>query len=140
MFEYLMPVLVMPSRPFSLLDQTHRAAVRRHIAYAKSRGVPWGISESAYNLRDRHETYQYKAFGVPDLALKRGLGSELVVAPYASALALAIEPHDAMRNMANLERMGALGKFGFYDSLDYTRPDSHGSPAIVRTSWRITSA
>ncbi len=133
MFEYLMPVLVMPSRLFSLLDQTHRAAVRRHIAYAKSRGVPWGISESAYNLRDRHETYQYKAFGVPDLALKRGLGSELVIAPYASALALAVEPHEALRNMGLLERMGALGKFGFYDALDYTRPESDSGPAIVKT-------
>ncbi len=133
MFEYLMPVLVMPSRPYSLLDQTHRAAVRRQMAYAKSRGVPWGISESAYNLRDRHETYQYKAFGVPDLALKRGLGGDLVIAPYASALALAVEPHEALRNMAALERMGALGTFGFYDSLDYTRPESDTGPTIVRT-------
>src|SRR6185312_13618779 len=86
MFEYLMPLLVMPSRPFSLLDQTHRAAVRRQIAYARTRGVPWGISESTYNLRDRHETYQYRVFGVPDLALKRGLARDLVVAPYATAL------------------------------------------------------
>ncbi|MEP6730154.1 MAG: glucoamylase family protein [bacterium] len=133
MFEYLMPVLIMPSRPFSLLDQTHRAAVRRHIAYARSRGVPWGISESAYNLRDRHETYQYRAFGVPDLALKRGLGSDLVVAPYASALALAVEPHDALRNLAAFERLGALGKYGFFDALDYTRPDSDSGYSIVRT-------
>ena len=133
MFEYLMPVLVMPSRPFSLLDQTHRAAVRRHMAYGKSRGVPWGLSESAYNLRDRHETYQYRAFGVPDLALKRGLGSDLVVAPYASALALAVEPHEALRNLAQIEKMGALGKYGFYDALDYTRIDSDNGPVIVRT-------
>ncbi len=133
MFEYLMPVLIMPSRPFSLLDQTHRAAVRRHIAYARSRGVPWGISESALNLRDRHETYQYRAFGVPDLALKRGLGGDIVVAPYASALALAVEPHEALRNLAALERIGALGAYGFYDALDYTRPDSDNAPAIVRT-------
>src|SRR5919112_2901617 len=89
MFEYLMPLLVMASRPFSLLDQTHQAAVRRQIAYAAARGAPWGVSESAYNLRDRHDTYQYRAFGVPDLGLKRGLASDLVVAPYASALALA---------------------------------------------------
>jgi cyclic beta-1,2-glucan synthetase len=133
MFEYLMPVLVMPSRPFSLLDQTHRAAVRRHISYGHSRNVPWGISESAYNVRDRHETYQYRAFGVPDLALKRGLGSDLVIAPYASALALAVAPHEAMRNMATLERLGALGPNGFYDALDYTRTESITGPAIVRT-------
>ena len=133
MFEYLMPVLVMPSRPFSLLDQTHRAAVRRHIAYARARNVPWGISESAYNLRDRHDTYQYRAFGIPDLALKRGLASDLVIAPYASALALAVEPHEALRNLALLERMGALGPHGYYDALDYSRPDDAGTPAVVRT-------
>ena len=134
MFEYLMPVLVMPSRPYSLLDQTHQAAVRRQVAYGQARGVPWGISESAYNVRDRHETYQYRAFGVPDLALKRGLGSELVVAPYASALALAVSPHEAMRNLGALEQLGAFGMFGFYDALDYTRPESTTGPAIVRTS------
>ncbi|MDQ2666331.1 MAG: carbohydrate-binding protein [Gemmatimonadota bacterium] len=134
MFEYLMPVLVMPSRPYSLLDQTHQAAVRRQIAYGHARGVPWGISESAYNLRDRHDTYQYRAFGVPDLALKRGLGGDLVVAPYASALALSVSPHEALRNMALLERLGAYGPFGFYDALDYTRPEALGAPSIVRTS------
>ncbi|CAN5166436.1 hypothetical protein BH09GEM1_BH09GEM1_23090 [soil metagenome] len=134
MFEYLMPVLVMPSRPYSLLDQTHQAAVRRQIAYGHARGVPWGVSESAYNVRDRHDTYQYRAFGVPDLALKRGLGSDLVIAPYASALALAVAPHDALLNLAALERIGAYGEYGFYDALDYTRPEEPGAPAIVRTS------
>ena len=133
MFEFLMPLLVMPSRPFSLLDQTHRAAVRRHIAYGRQRGVPWGISESAYNGRDRHETYQYRAFGVPDLALKRGLGGDLVVAPYASALALAIDPHAALRNLVTLEQLGAFGEYGYYDALDYTRTESDGRPAVVRT-------
>jgi hypothetical protein len=89
MFEYLMPLLVMPPRPFSLLDDTCHSAVHRQIVYGRDRGVPWGISESAYNVRDRHDTYQYRAFGVPDLALKRGLASDLVVAPYATALAAA---------------------------------------------------
>ncbi|HEY2025392.1 MAG TPA: glucoamylase family protein, partial [Gemmatimonadaceae bacterium] len=133
MFEYLMPVLVMASRPFSLLDQTHRAAVRRQIAYAVTRGAPWGISESAYNVRDRHETYQYRAFGVPDLGLKRGLASDMVVAPYATALALAVDPHLAMENLAALAALGALGPYGFYDSVDYTRPDPGMTHAIVRT-------
>ncbi len=134
MFEYLMPVLVMPSRPYSLLDQTHQAAVRRQIAYGNARGVPWGVSESAYNVRDRHDTYQYRAFGVPDLALKRGLGSDMVVAPYASALALSVSPHEALKNLAALERLGSYGPYGFYDALDYTRPDALGAPSIVRTS------
>ncbi|CAN5921101.1 hypothetical protein BH11GEM2_BH11GEM2_14870 [soil metagenome] len=134
MFEYLMPVLVMPSRPYSLLDQTHQAAVRRQISYATARGIPWGNSESAYNVRDRHETYQYRAFGVPDLALKRGLGRDLVVAPYASALALSVAPHEALRNLSVLERIGGYGPHGFYDALDYTRPEAPGTPSIVRTS------
>jgi cyclic beta-1,2-glucan synthetase len=133
MFEYLMPILVMASRPFSLLDQTHHAAVRRQVAYADVRGAPWGISESAYNVRDRHETYQYRAFGVPDLALKRGLAADLVVAPYASALALAVDPVAAMRNLARLDSLGARGRYGFYDSLDFTRGNADGTPAVVRT-------
>ncbi len=95
--------------------------------------MPWGISESAYNVRDRHDTYQYRAFGVPDLALKRGLASDLVVAPYATALALAVDAHEALRNLAELERRGALGAYGFYDALDYTRVDPDERVAIVRT-------
>ncbi|MDQ6886648.1 MAG: carbohydrate-binding protein [Gemmatimonadota bacterium] len=134
MFEYLMPVLVMPSHGYSLLDQTHHAAVRRQIAYGRARGVPWGISECAYNLRDRHETYQYRAFGVPDLALKRGLADDLVVAPYAAALALMVAPHEALSNLGELERQQALGAYGFYDALDYTRPDPPGTHAVVR-AW-----
>ena len=123
MFEYLMPVLVMRSFPFTLLDQTYEGAVSRQRTYGAERRVPWGVSESAYNVRDRHHTYQYRAFGVPDLALKRGLGRELVVAPYASALAAMVEPRAALANLAQLERQGALGAYGFRDALDYTRPD-----------------
>jgi cyclic beta-1,2-glucan synthetase len=81
MFEYLMPALVMRSFPFTLLDQTYRGSVERQMAFAGWRSVPWGISESAYNLRDHAQTYQYRSFGVPDLALKRGLDADLVVAP-----------------------------------------------------------
>ncbi|MBA3659127.1 MAG: hypothetical protein H0W67_05975, partial [Gemmatimonadales bacterium] len=133
MFEYLMPALVMDSLPFTVLDQTYRAAVRRQIAYGAERGVPWGVSESAYNLRDRHLTYQYRAFGVPDLALKRGLGHDLVVAPYASILALAVDPARALANLASLEKRGALGDYGFRDALDYTRPAPGERFAVVDT-------
>jgi cellobiose phosphorylase len=131
MFEYLMPLLVMRSFPHTLLDQTYRGAVRRHIDYANERSVPWGISESGYNVRDRHMTYQYRGFGVPDLALKRGLGKELVIAPYATALALLVEPHEAMRNFGALEREGLLGPYGFRESVDYTRPEPGQTKAIV---------
>jgi len=133
MFEYLMPLLVMPPRPFSLLDQTCHSAVHRQIVYGRARGVPWGISESAYNVRDRHDTYQYRAFGVADLALKRGLASDLVVAPYATALAAAVDAHAALRNFAELERQGAFGAYGFYDALDYTRVAPDERVAVVRT-------
>ncbi|HEX6071130.1 MAG TPA: glucoamylase family protein, partial [Longimicrobiaceae bacterium] len=131
MFEYLMPALVMRSFPFTVLDQTYRGAVRRQIAYGRERGVPWGVSESAYNLRDRHLTYQYRAFGVPDLALKRGLGRDLVIAPYASLLAVMVDPQRSLANLSSLERKGALGPFGFRDSLDYTRPDPGSRFAVV---------
>jgi cyclic beta-1,2-glucan synthetase len=132
MFEYLMPLLVMRSLPFTLLDQTYHGVVDRHRAYARARAVPWGASESAYNLRDRHQTYQYRAFGIADLALKRGLGRDLVIAPYATALAALVDPSTAMENLAVLDRMGALGAFGFCDALDYTRPAPGSRFAFVR--------
>jgi hypothetical protein len=131
MFEYLMPALVMESFPFTLLDQTYEGALQRQIAYGTERGVPWGVSESAYNARDRMQTYQYRAFGVPDLALKRGLDKDLVIAPYATALALLVDPHVAMKNLSALEREGALGPFGFREALDYTRPAVGQTHAIV---------
>ena len=132
MFEYLMPALVMRSFPFTVLGDTYVGAVRRHIAYGAERDVPWGVSESAYNLRDHDLTYQYRAFGVPDLALKRGLASDLVVAPYASALASLIEPGEALSNLVSVEELGALGEYGFRDAIDYTRPDPGQRFAIVK--------
>ncbi len=131
MFEYLMPALVLRTFPSTLLSQTHHGAVRRQIAYGAERGVPWGISESAYNVRDRALTYQYRGFGVPELALKRGLSRELVVAPYATLLALVVEPHQAIRNLAILEAEGALGPYGFRDAVDYTRPLPGSKKAVV---------
>jgi cyclic beta-1,2-glucan synthetase len=131
MFEYLMPALVLRTFPSTLLSQTHHGAVKRHIAYGAERGVPWGISESAYNVRDRIYTYQYRAFGVPDLALKRGLSRDLVIAPYATALALLVEPHQAVRNLAYLEAEGALGPYGFRDAIDYTRPVPGSRKSVV---------
>ena len=132
MFEYLMPVLVMRSLPFTLLDQTYRGAVARHRSYGRTRHMPWGVSESAYNVRDRQQTYQYRAFGVPDLALKRGLGRELVIAPYASALAAQVDPARALSNLRAMESMGALSAYGFCDAIDYTRPAPGERFAFVR--------
>ncbi|MDO8834240.1 MAG: glucoamylase family protein, partial [Vicinamibacterales bacterium] len=120
MFEYLMPLTVMPCHAGTLIDQTCHAAVLRQIEYGKYCGVPWGISESAYNLLDAHLTYQYRAFGVPGLGLKRGLADDLVVAPYASALALLVRPADACENLQRLAAEGFCGEMGFYEAIDYT--------------------
>ncbi len=120
MFEYLMPLLVMRSYPETLLDESCRMSVRRQVEYAASHGIPWGISESAYTAVDRHGTYQYKAFGIPGLGLKRGLGDELVVAPYATALAAAVDPAGAARNLRRLAERGALGEHGFFEAIDFT--------------------
>ena len=120
LFEYLMPLLVMRSYPATLLDDSCRRVVDRQREYAAERGVPWGISESAYSLTDRHGTYQYKAFGIPGLGLKRGLGDEVVVAPYATALALRIDPGDATANLRRLAAAGLDSEYGFLDAIDYT--------------------
>jgi cellobiose phosphorylase len=135
MFEYLMPMLVMPAYSHTLLDQAARAAVDRQIAYGRLRGVPWGISESGYNLTDAHLNYQYRAFGVPGLGLQRGLAEDLVVAPYATVLALMVDPGAAVYNLHRLTQEGAAGTFGYYEAIDYTpaRLRRGETRAIVRS-------
>ena len=120
MFEYLMPALVMRSASGSLLGQTYHLIVRRQRKYGTERGVPWGVSESAYNARDLELTYQYSNFGVPGLGLKRGLSEDVVVAPYATALAAMIDPEAAAQNFVRLTEAGASSRYGFYEALDYT--------------------
>ena len=120
MFEYLMPLLVMPTYDNTLLDRSYIAAVDRQIEYGKKRQVPWGISESGYNAIDVHLNYQYRSFGVPGLGLKRGLAEDIVVAPYASALALMVAPEEACLNLQRLAAEGFEGKYGFYEAIDYT--------------------
>ncbi len=120
MFEYLMPLVVMPTYENTLLEQTYQAAVERHIEYGKQRGLAWGISESGYNMIDASFNYQYRAFGVPGLGFKRGLAEDLVVAPYASALALMVAPEQACLNLQRLEVEGLMGKYGLYEAVDYT--------------------
>lgn len=134
MFEYLMPQLIMPSHDNTLLAQTCKAAVARQIEYSRQRSVPWGISESCYNATDMHQVYQYRAFGVPGLGLKRGLGDDLVIAPYASALALMVMPLEACRNLQTLAAHDFLGAYGFFEAIDYTpsRVPRGKDHAIVR--------
>jgi cyclic beta-1,2-glucan synthetase len=120
MFEYLMPLLVMPTYDGTLLDETCRAVVERQVAYGRERGVPWGVSESGYYKLDAQLDYQYRAFGVPGLGFKRGLADDLVIAPYATALALLVAPQAACANLHELEHAGLLGPYGFYEAIDYT--------------------
>jgi cyclic beta-1,2-glucan synthetase len=135
MFEYLMPLLVMPVYERTLLAETCKAAVARQIEYGRKRGTPWGISESGYNTIDAHLNYQYRAFGVPGLGLKRGLADDLVIAPYASALALMVAPEEACLNMRRLAAEGCEGRFGFYEAIDYTpsRLPRRQASAVVRS-------
>lgn len=134
MFEYLMPSLVMCAPASSLIARTNGLVVRRQIGYGAMLGLPWGISESAYNARDVEFTYQYSSFGIPDLGLKRGLGQDAVIAPYATALAAMVAPAAAARNLERLGAAGAYGRFGFYEALDYTpaRVPEGQQVAIVR--------
>jgi cyclic beta-1,2-glucan glucanotransferase len=142
MFEYLMPLLVMRTYENTLLDQTYSSVVNRQIEYGSQHDVPWGISESAYNARDMALNYQYQAFGVPGLGLKRGLSDDLVIAPYATFLALTVRPHESLRNLRRLAAAGLEGTYGYYDSKDYTPSrlpmrqmsgDSDAPGVVVRT-------
>ena len=135
MFEYLMPQLVMPGYDNTLLGQTCKDIVLRQIDYGRKQGVPWGISESAENSTDANLKYQYRSFGVPELGFKRGLGSDLVIAPYASVLALMVKPVEACENMQRLTALGYEGRYGFYEAIDYTanRSSHEHSPALIHS-------
>lgn len=135
MFEYLMPRLLMQDYENTLLGQTCKTVVMRQIEYGRQRAVPWGISESGYNTTDASQIYQYRAFGIPGLGFKRGLGDDLVIAPYASALALMVMPDEACANLQVLAKAGFLGDYGFYEAIDYTpsRVPRGKTHAVVRS-------
>ncbi|MEO6072940.1 MAG: glucoamylase family protein [Burkholderiales bacterium] len=135
MFEYLMPSLVLYTPAGSLLDVTCRRVIERQIEYAQALGMPWGVSESAFYVRDRALTYQYADFGVPGLGLKRGLEQDRVIAPYATALAAMYDAQSALTNFGELEAIGGRGVFGFYEAIDFTRerlPEGRNH-AVVQT-------
>jgi cellobiose phosphorylase len=138
MFEYLMPLLVMPSYEGTLLDQTCRGAVQRQIEYGNQRSLPWGVSESGYNTVDANLNYQYHAFGVPGLGLKRGLAEESVVAPYASVMALMLEPEQACSNLQRLAALGLEGRFGFFEAIDFTPSRlARGQTSVIVRSFMV---
>ncbi len=133
MFEYLMPLLVMPTYENTLLDETCKAAVKWQIEYGKKTGEVWGISESGYNMLNANSNYQYRAFGAPGLGLKRGLEEDSVIAPYASAIALMVAPEKACENLELLYKKGYEGRYGFYEAIDFTasRLPTGQSSAII---------
>ncbi|EJF85072.1 GH36-type glycosyl hydrolase domain-containing protein [Candidatus Bartonella washoeensis] len=137
MFEYLMPSLIIREPSGSILDQTNRLIIRHQIQYAHKRGLPWGISEAAFNARDHLMNYQYASFGDPNLGLQRGLSRNAVIAPYASLLAAQYMPKHAVKNLKRLRDLGALGTYGYYDSIDFTasRVQKGKKYAIVRNYY-----
>ncbi|MEP6711700.1 MAG: glucoamylase family protein [Ferruginibacter sp.] len=121
MFEYLMPLLVMPTYENTLLDQTNKAVVQKQIDYGRKKNIPWGISESGYNLLDTHLNWQYRAFGVPGIGFKRGLGEDLVISPYSTLMSLMVSPLEAYENLITMKDTGFEGRYGFYEAVDYTK-------------------
>jgi len=120
MFEFLMPALFLGSQEGRLTGRSERAVVAVQMGYADRLGLPWGVSESSFGQRDSAQTYQYQAFGVPGLGLRKGLGEDYVVAPYASGLALAVAPLEAVRNLRRLSEMGLIAPYGLYEAVDFT--------------------
>jgi cellobiose phosphorylase len=120
LFEYLTSLIFLDADKESLLGKTATAAIKTHISYADKYNIPWGMGESAYNLLDANQNYQYQTFGVPGIGLKRGLGDYLVVAPYTTVLSLLFEPRKSMKNLRRIIIEGGFGHYGFYDAIDYT--------------------
>ena len=134
-FEYLMPDINIPRYQGSLLDESCKFMIMSQKEYAKKLNIPWGISEAAFNVKDLKSNYQYKAFGIPWLGLKRGLGDELVVSSYGSILAISDCPKEEVENLKKLEQEGMYDKFGFYESIDYTpeRVEKGKTSSVVKT-------
>lgn len=134
-FEYFMPYLFNKSYEHTLIDQSLFFTLYSQIKYARQNNVPWGISESAYAVKDDMLNYQYKEFGIPWLGLKRGLNNYLVISPYASLLMIEYSPQKVYRNIKKLKKLGLYSSYGFYESIDYTKEhlDSSKQYDIAKT-------
>ncbi len=135
MFEYLMPLLLMKNFENTILDETYSFVVRMQKKHAQQKKIPWGISEAGFNAFDINLNYQYKAFGIPELGFRRGLGNDTVVAPYASIIAVSLDPSGVLANLAELEKKGMAGEYGFYEAIDFTpsRLDRNDEGSIVKS-------
>ena len=132
MFEYLMPTLWMRSYPNTLLDRTRVAAVDFQRTYGMRKGVPWGISESAYYKLDEAGNYQYHAFGVPDLAMTKGELNLLIISPYSTVLSLGVDAEETLKNLHRMDHLGWFGPCGFYEAADFGPVDK-----IRRSNWKV---
>lgn len=143
-FEYLMPTINIEQYPGSILDESCKFMIMSQLEYAKKLGIPWGISEAAFNLKDLNNNYQYKAFGIPWLGLKRGLSDEIVTSSYGSILAIDEEPKLVIENLKNLSEKGMYNKYGFYESIDFTpgraKKRLYACKNVYGTSSRINFA
>lgn len=135
MFEYFMPHIVMDVYPETIFSHTIKNVLKIQMKYAKKRNIPFGISESAYYRFDQNLNYQYRAFGIPELGFNAVLSRFLVIAPYASIMAIEVNPKAVIKNMKKLKQLGAYGRFGFYDAIDYISPENAGlkKPNVIRT-------
>lgn len=134
-FEYYMPYLFNKSYEHTLIDQSLFFTLYSQIKYAKQNMIPWGISESAYVVKDDMLNYQYMEFGIPWLGLKRGLNNYLVVSPYSSLLMLEYSPHKVYNNINRLKKIGMYSSYGFYEAIDYTKEhlDESKTSEIAKT-------
>lgn len=120
MFEYFMPFQIMKSFKNTIWDLTYSSVVSAQIGYGEKKNTPWGISESAYYEFDVNQNYQYKAFGVPGIGLKRGLEQEVVISPYSSIMALPYDAKSSIKNLKKLYDMKFYGRYGFIEAIDYS--------------------
>ncbi len=134
MFEYFMPYIIMENFSHTLMDETYEFCIYSQKKYAKKLNIPWGISESAFYLQDLNYNYQYKAFGIPYLGVKRGLKNEVVVSPYSTIMTIDKNAKDVFKNIKTLKKAGGYGRYGFYDAIDYT-PNRVGKKgkSVVKT-------
>jgi hypothetical protein len=134
-----MPLIIMKSYDNTLLAETYNAVVNMQSDYGELRRTPWGVSESGYYAFDPQMNYQYKAFGVPSLGMKSGLIKEMVVSPYSVFLALHVNARAAVHNLMRLEKIGALGKYGFFEAIDYTqsRMQKGKKKRIIKSKTRL---
>lgn len=131
MFEYFMADIFLPSPEGSLSREALGFCLQ--CQRKKAGRNPFGISESAFYAFDGDLNYQYKAHGVQKLGLKRGLDKENVISPYSSFLTLNIAPRLSLNNLKRLEKLGAKGKYGFYEAVDFTKGRNNGGFSVVNS-------